>query len=325
MSVLVSISCITYNHEDYIADAIEGFLAQKTDFEYEILIGEDCSLDGTKAIVENYVAKYPDKIKMVTSEKNVGAAKNSKRLFRISKGKYIAECEGDDYWTDPYKLQRQVDYLEKHPDCTMCFHAADIVRTPKIRTGRKVKPYGTDRVSPIEDIILGGGGFCPTASLVYPKIAIENPPDFYMNSHVGDYPLQLILSSQGYAYYINESMSAYRVGVKGSWTSRLNTSSNLKERMIEVNKADIHLLRDFDRYTDYKYTEWVEQAVCEKKYAIAISSRLTEDQNDLRYEAYRKSFSLWKRSKLIAYNTFPKPYILLAEWKNYVLTKKLFN
>ncbi|REB08726.1 glycosyltransferase [Sporosarcina sp. BI001-red] len=325
MNVLVSISCITYNHEDFIADAIEGFLMQKTNFDYEILIGEDCSTDRTREIVEAYIAKYPDRIKLVTSEKNVGAAKNEERLFRLSQGKYIAECEGDDYWTDPYKLQKQVDYLEENPECTMCFHAAEIVRAPKIPTGRRVAPYGTDRISPIRDIILGGGGFCPTASLVYPKNAVTEPPEFLMNSHVGDYPLQLILSSQGHAYYINECMSVYRTDVKNSWTNQFNTSTNIKERMIEVNKGDIQILMAFNLYTDFKFKDWVEQAIYEKKYAIVISSRLPKDPDDRRFEEYLKSLSIKKRFKLLAYNTFPKSYGILARYKNYFLTKKLLS
>ena len=325
VSVLVSISCITYNHEDYIADAIEGFLSQKTAFDYEIIIGEDYSTDGTKAIVEGYIKRYPDKIKMVTSAKNIGAIKNWKRVFNASQGKYIAECEGDDYWTDPYKLQKQVDYLEKNPDCTMCFHAADIVRAPKMYTGRKIKPYRSDQVSPIQDVILGGGGFCPTASLVYPRKVMLNPPDFCTNSHVGDYPLQLILASQGYSYYINSSMSAYRTEVKGSWTSLLSDSSNLKDRMIEVNKADIDILQAFNDYTSFKYKEWVEEAIYEKKYAISIGSRSSPAPNDHGYKKYRKNLSLQKKMKLIAYNTFPKSYEILAHWKNFVQSKKAFH
>ena len=132
VSILVSINCITYNQEEYVADAIEGFLMQKTDFDYEILIGEDCSTDNTRKIVEEYAAKYPDKIRLITSERNVGCRKKFTEGFSSnSKGKYIAECEGDDYWIDPYKLQKQVDYLEGNPECTLCFHAAELVRAPK--------------------------------------------------------------------------------------------------------------------------------------------------------------------------------------------------
>lgn len=325
MSLLVSINCITYNHEEYIADAIEGFLMQKTDFDYEILIGEDCSTDRTRRIVQEYIDKYPGKIKLVTSEQNVGAGKNSKRIFELSQGKYIAECEGDDYWVDPYKLQKQVDYLEENPDCTLCFHAAKIIRAPQKITGRKIKPYNIDRISPIEDIISGGGGFCPTMSLVYPRKLLESPPVFFTTAHVGDYPMQLFLASQGYAYYMDDCMSVYRTDVKGSWTSHLNSSANLKEKMIEVNEGDIQILDGFNKYTKFKYHKSVEKAILEKEFAISIIRGKTKEPKNGQYKAYVNSLSLKKKLKMISLNNFPRSYGKLAEFKNYIFNIKLFN
>lgn len=113
---MVSVLMITYNHEDYIAQAIEGVLAQEVNFHYELIIGEDCSKDKTKDIVEYYQLKYPSKIKLISSEQNIGCVENELRLLQISSAKYIAYCEGDDFWTDPYKLQKQVDFLEANPD-----------------------------------------------------------------------------------------------------------------------------------------------------------------------------------------------------------------
>ncbi|MFC1793548.1 glycosyltransferase [Planctomycetota bacterium] len=113
---LVSAAMITYNHAPYIADAIEGILQQETNFPFELVIGEDCSTDGTREIVLNYQKKYPDIIKIITSDKNVGSCKNTVRTERACRGKYIAYCEGDDYWHHPLKLQKQIDFLETHPD-----------------------------------------------------------------------------------------------------------------------------------------------------------------------------------------------------------------
>ncbi|EGQ27590.1 hypothetical protein HMPREF9372_0408 [Sporosarcina newyorkensis 2681] len=218
-----------------------------------------------------------------------------------------------------------MDYLEKNPGCTMCFHSAEIVKAPKKSTGMKIKPYRRDQVSPMEDIIIGGGGFCPTASLVYPKAVIEDSPDFFRTSHVGDYPLQLLLSSSGYAFYINECMSVYRIGVKGSWTTSLNSSTNLKEKMIEVNKGDIQILTAFNHYTNFKYNDSIEQVIYEKTYAISIGSRMVNEPKNHQYEEYVKSLSIKRKTKLIAYNSFPKSYGMLAKMKNYLLNIKLFN
>jgi glycosyltransferase involved in cell wall biosynthesis len=116
---------ITYNHAPYIAQAIEGVLQQKTNFPFELVIGEDCSTDGTREIVFEYQKKHPDIIRVITSDENVGAKKNGLRVLKACQGKYIAFCEGDDYWHNPDKLQKQVDYMESHPECGMLFADCD--------------------------------------------------------------------------------------------------------------------------------------------------------------------------------------------------------
>ena len=122
MTPLLSIVTITYNHEPFIAKTIEGVLMQQVKFPIELIIAEDCSTDGTRAICQQYAEQYPDLIRLITSESNVGAVANERRAILAARGKYIAFCEGDDYWTDPLKLQKQVDFLESHPDYSVTFH-----------------------------------------------------------------------------------------------------------------------------------------------------------------------------------------------------------
>ena len=122
MQPLLSVVTITYNHAPYIAKCIESVLMQQVNFPMEFIIAEDCSTDGTRAICEEYAKKYPDLIRLITSETNVGVNPNELRAMKAVKGKYIAYCEGDDYWTDPLKLQKQVDFLESHSDYSVCFH-----------------------------------------------------------------------------------------------------------------------------------------------------------------------------------------------------------
>lgn len=119
---IVSIITITYNHEPFIAETIEGVLMQQVNFPMEFIIAEDCSTDNTLAICQQYAANYPQLIKLITSETNVGAVANELRAMQVAQGKYIAFCEGDDYWTDPLKLQKQVNFLEKNADYSVCFH-----------------------------------------------------------------------------------------------------------------------------------------------------------------------------------------------------------
>ncbi|KQL33474.1 hypothetical protein AN959_17660 [Psychrobacillus sp. FJAT-21963] len=323
VNVLVSINCTTYNHEKYIADAIESFLMQVTDFNYEILIGEDCSTDNTKQIVEEYARLYPEKIRLITSSHNVGARLNSQRLINQSRGKYIAECEGDDYWIDPYKLQEQVDYMESHQECSICFHAAKIIQAPKKPTGMKIRPYTINKICPIEDFI-SGGGFCPTGSLLYRKKLMEDPPDFYMRAHVGDYPMQLILASKGYAYYMDKYMAVYRIGVKGSWSSRKSKGENYKGKMININGGDIALLKDFNNFTRFKYEKAIENTILKKEFEIQLLKGNINAIKNSKYKMYIDGLSMKQKLKIYARCFFPNIYVSLARLKPYIYRVLLF-
>lgn len=322
LSILVSVNCTTYNHEHYIAEAIESFLNQITTFKYEILIGEDCSTDNTRKIVEDYAKLYPDKIRLITSPANVGARKNSQRLIQSSKGKYIAECEGDDYWTDPYKLQQQVDYMEKHPDCTLCFHSAEIIQAPNKTTGRFIKPYLTDKVSSMKDIIMGGGGFCPTPSLFYPKKHMEQPPQFYETAPIGDYPMQMILASKGYAYYMHKSMCAYRSGVEGSWTNRMIFGTDIRGKVIQINSGIINLLNGFNEYTEYKYNEEIEKVRGGLEYELLILKKNRKDSINVNLNNYSLLYKLRVRAKIFLRCNYPVLFMKISSFKTTRYMKK---
>ena len=147
-AIMVSICCSTYNHEKYIADAIESFLMQKTDFKYEILVNDDASKDRTAEIIKEYEKEYSDLVKpKYHTENQYSKGIKVERFNRErAKGKYIAVCEGDDYWTDPYKLQKQVECLEKHPQYSCCFHAAYRVTSNKRKMLRHARPSIGSRV-----------------------------------------------------------------------------------------------------------------------------------------------------------------------------------
>ncbi len=134
MNPLVSICCITYNHESYIRDAIEGFLMQKTTFPFEIIIHDDASTDDTAKIIQEYANQYPELFVTILQKENQwskGIRPSPTYVWPRARGKYIALCEGDDYWTDPYKLQKQVDFMKENPDCSLCFH--NVLKTKKYR------------------------------------------------------------------------------------------------------------------------------------------------------------------------------------------------
>ena len=205
----VSIFCLVYNHRDYIERAIESFLMQKTNFNFEIVIGEDYSTDGSREIVFGYAKKYPDLIRLITSDQNVGMKKNGHRTKMALKGKYMAMCEGDDYWTDPLKLQKQVDFLETNPDYSLCFHNAIVLQED--RTPKTLKYFCTSDqkdTTTTADVI--NKWYIPTASIVVRREYIENLPDWFKDVYNGDWGIQLIVSTKGKIKYINELMSIYR-------------------------------------------------------------------------------------------------------------------
>jgi glycosyltransferase involved in cell wall biosynthesis len=321
LSILVSINCITYNHEKYIAQAIESFLMQETDFEYEVLIHDDASTDRTASIIRDYACQYPDIIKPIYQTENqyskglkVGTVYNLPR----AQGKYIAFCEGDDYWIDPLKLQKQINYMEEHPECSMCAHAVKVVKNGNQAAVRFIKPYNETCAVPIEDIIVGGGGFIGINSVVYPKKCMDTPPDFYLRAPVGDVPLELYLATQGRVYYLHEVMSAYRIGVAGSWTSRVASS---QEKQIEIRTAMIKMTDEFDRYTDYKYAETVELRQFENELLLLIAAGDVQALKQDKYRKHREKLGLYIALLIYLNKYFPAIYNKLRIYKNFITSK----
>lgn len=201
---LVSVKMITFNHKNYISRAIDGVLKQKTNFRYELVIGDDCSTDGTTELISEYSAKYPDIIRHIIRKENLGAKRNAQDLNSYLEGKYVALCEGDDYWTDHYKLQKQADFLRTHPDFTMCFHSADVIREDNIET--ELFKDLEERVYTPNEIL--SKWLVPTGSVLvvrefYAKLYYH--PDYLFT----DIALFLTLAEYGKIWCMKESMSVY--------------------------------------------------------------------------------------------------------------------
>jgi len=209
---------ITYNHAQYISQAIEGVLLQKVNFIIELIIGEDHSTDTTRAICERYTEDYPDIIKLLPSERNLGMMPNFIRTLCCCQGKYIATCEGDDYWTDPYKLQKQVDFLEANPEYVFTFHDAEILNQ---KTGEKrirIGESNIDSTVDLKSLIIQKN--IATASLVFRNIIdFHSLPDWFSKISNGDYGLCVLLAEKGPGKYLPDVMSVYRVHDGGVWSS----------------------------------------------------------------------------------------------------------
>jgi len=221
---LVSVCMITYNHENYIRDAIEGVLIQKTNFPIELIIGEDCSTDNTRKICQENKAKYPDKIKLLLPENNLGMMTNFITTLKACKGKYIALCEGDDYWTDSYKLQQQVDFLEGNTDYSICFHKIQIFKEPE---NKLVPDYITREVNETTDIYeLAKKNYIHTPSVVFRNIIERYPKELY-KSPVGDYFLLMLIAQYGKIKKIDDVKAVYRVSQNGTWNGKKDQQKDI--------------------------------------------------------------------------------------------------
>jgi glycosyltransferase involved in cell wall biosynthesis len=229
---------VAYNHEEFIAEAIDGVIMQKTNFPIEIVLGEDFSTDNTRMIVQRYVDRYPEIIKPLFHKKNIGMMANCIQTIRACKGKYIAMCEGDDYWTDPLKLQKQVDFLEANPDFSMCAHNSDILEYGELK---KIPPINGEVFS-IEDIISLDWGIM-TATIMFRRDALEIP-DWFSTIKNDDYGIQLLVSLKGKVKVLPEAMSVYRKHVGGISTTL---------RPLSQAAWVIYLLYQFNKYTSGKY------------------------------------------------------------------------
>lgn len=238
----ISICTITYNHEEFIAQAIEGVIMQKTIASYELVIGDDCSTDGTRGICLGYQKKFPDRIRLILREGNVGSLKNFIQTLFTCKGQYVALLEGDDYWTDPYKLQKQADFLDNNPDFAICFHLVDWLdqesgRIKDWKYGPPIrKPYYT-----IDDL-LEHSNFIPTCSVMFRNNLFNKFPEWFFNSPVGDFPLNILNAQYGKIGFINEPMAVYRRH-KGGLHGGRSKAQNLKEllRAYELMRQNLYL------------------------------------------------------------------------------------
>ena len=223
---LVSICCITYNHEPYIRECLEGFMMQQTDFPFEVLIHDDASTDRTTDIIREYEAKYPDIIKPIYQTENQYSRGKSiwgEFQFPFARGKYITLCEGDDFWTDPLKLQIQYDYMETHPDCSICFHYCKTLKNGTLFDNEGVPRLKKNDIRYGEDFIFN------TCSVFFRNIdnsqrLIEVFKRGEGKLKCGDYVIFMIMGEFGYFHYIDKAMGVYRIhpgGVthNGKWNA----------------------------------------------------------------------------------------------------------
>ena len=291
--IMVSIICCAYNQEKYIEDALKGFVKQKTSFAYEVLISDDASTDRTADIIRKYEKEYPDIIKplYLTENQYSKGIYPGTLLFPKAKGKYIALCEGDDYWISNDKLQKQFDALEAHPECDMCAHKALMVRASDQKTIGIIEPMKEEGILTMDNVIIGGGNFIATNSLFY-REKLEREPARFVAKYYIDYTIQMQGAMRGGIYYLNETMSAYRRGADGSWTLYMEKNQDI---MIQHLLSMMEMLDMVNEDTEFKYKDSI--AVAKKKYEFQLAAYKRDAKVIFgkRYSDLRKELTLKKK------------------------------
>jgi glycosyltransferase involved in cell wall biosynthesis len=216
----VSVLMITYNHAKYIGQAIESVLMQKTTFPMEVVIGEDCSTDGTRAIVQTYSQRYPELIRAILPETNQGPFHNLRRTLNACRGEYVAGLEGDDYWTDPNKLQIQADFLDSHPECASSFHKVMQVFDDGSRPSVEA-PNFQKHAATIEDLLAGEfGNLIPSCSAMWRRGLFDSLPHWVEEIGFSDWVIHVLNAAKGRAGFINRCMGVYRIHAGGIWSTQ---------------------------------------------------------------------------------------------------------
>lgn len=213
----VSVLMITYNHEKFIAQAIESALMQETNFDFEIVIGEDCSTDKTRSILLDYVSRYPDRIRVLLPKNKLGMHLNFIQTYEACQGEFIAILEGDDYWTNSHKLQKQVDFLCLNLHYVSCFHNVLILREDQIQA-QSYCPPDQRMLLKLEDLIIRNP--IPTCSVLFRNGLISDFPHWIFKTPNLDSAFHIILASFGDVGYIDEIMGVYRIHSGGVWSGR---------------------------------------------------------------------------------------------------------
>lgn len=216
----LSVCVVAYNHAPYIAQALDGFLMQKTDFPFQVIVGDDASTDGTTEIIRRYAEQHPDVIKPIFHPQNIGAFDNSMSVYRAAQTPYVALCDGDDYWTDPDKLQMQIDFLDSHPDFALCFHPVAVRHEDEDLPDSRIPPDGflfPKKGMGLEDLL--ESNFMQTNSVVYRWRFNQDPLSLIPHGIApGDWFIHLLHAETGKIGFIDRTMAVYRRHATGIWT-----------------------------------------------------------------------------------------------------------
>lgn len=305
----VSVSIVTYNHAKFVRQTLDSVLCQETNFDFEIIVGDDLSKDNTREILAEYQARYPDKIRLLLHPTNLGnnGMHNALATFKEARGEYIAQMDGDDYWVNPHKLQKQADLLDQHPEYSACFTNSlkvfeDEQYEPFLLVDEKKTAYGLDDLIGEDEIF-----FMATSSIMFRKNAIPEYPAWYYQSQSGDIPRNILLAKAGPIGYIDEIMSVYRKNRGGA-----SYADNEKDRAFLRNR--ILMYSNINRELDFKYDKLLRKN-------IARYYKMMLDANQYRNSYFRRAGIALK----FLYLGKPKGPVVKEVIQNYILPEPVFK
>jgi glycosyltransferase involved in cell wall biosynthesis len=318
----VSICFVTYNQENYIRTALDSILEQKVDFDYEIVIGDDCSTDSNAAIIKEYANNYPDKIRAYLHTYNLGpkhipSKNNYLHAFFNCNGEYIVHLEGDDYFCDQNKLQKQADFLDQNQTFVACFHNALIKYEDN--SGRKdenINPPDQKNIIEIEDFLAEKETwFMATASVMMRRKYVDSLPSWFQETKSGDIPLYTILTKNGSIAYLPEVMSVYRKQLAGvSYTDIHHDATFIKNR--------IFMYSSINKHTNYKYSTYIDKIVSE--YYLNLADSIQYGNNPiLRLWYTLKSIFIFKPKNV--FDVIKQFAISKSNYAKYLLLRKTIN
>ena len=262
LMMMMMMMMVVYNHENYIKEALNGILTQRCDFDSEIVIGEDFSSDSSRSIIVDFFNRFPGKFKLLFHEQNIGAQQNQQMVLDNCIGEFVAICEGDDYWTDPLKLQKQVDFLESHSDYSICFHPVEIFDQ---ENNKLIEDNITRKVIDTTDIKeLAKGNYIHT-----PSVMLRNDfviPSWFAKCPIGDWTLYMIAVRDKKIKRLDDVMAVYRVHDQSMWSLKTN-----EHRILSTLKS-IKLLIKSDEVGH-------EIKAILRRYALFLKNRLPERRN----------------------------------------------
>jgi glycosyltransferase involved in cell wall biosynthesis len=264
----VSVCIQTYNHEPFIAQALDSVLMQETGFDYEIILGEDESQDGTREICVEYARQHPDRIRLILRSRKDVIFVNGRPTGRFNlienlkaaEGEYIALLEGDDYWTNPFKLQKQVDFLESHPECAMCHHKVPAITESGNQVVYVNPPHSYRRISVLEDLLIKN--YIQFCSVVFRNGLLKELPEWFNLLNFGDWPLFVLIAQHGKIGYIDYTMAAYRIHSGGIWSAKSD---------IDRWKALLEASKQIGNYLGPRYERIISASVSRLYFNLAAA------------------------------------------------------